>query len=281
MLSYQHGYHAGNFADVHKHVALCLLLDHLNAKPAPYCVIDTHAGRGVYDLAGEQAAKTGEWRQGVGRVMTAGTASDGLALYRAAVAAANGGGALSRYPGSPAIAWGAARPGDRAVLLELHPAELAALKTAARGRPGIQVHRRDAFEGLPALLPPAERRGLVLVDPSYEMKAEYETVPALLARARARWPTGIFAIWYPLLAEARHAALRAALRQAAAGAVLISELAGRPAGRGMHGSGLAVVNPPWRFAERLAAAGDELASLGIPAAGAKHRLAAPAPMPSP
>ncbi len=282
MLSYQHGYHAGGLADVHKHTALALVLRHLLAKPSPFCMIDTHAGAGTYDLASEQAAKTGEWKDGIGRLVAGPKPkSAGLALYLDAIRAFNGPGALVRYPGSPMIALHAARACDRLVAMELHPAEHAALRAALQPFRNAHVHKRDGFVGLPALVPPLERRGLVLIDPSYEMKDDYARVPDVVARALKRWRAGIYMAWYPILPEGRHEILRAGFAAIAATGVpvLEAELLGPPRPRGLIGTGLAVVNPPHRFEDALAEAGAELAARLFSKDAGRHvcnTLAAPA-----
>ncbi len=275
MLSYQHGYHAGGFADVHKHAALCLLLAHLGRKPAPFCMIDSHAGRGLYDLTGEQAGRTGEWQAGIARLIESAPTDESLQPYLDVVAGFNkAGGDLVTYPGSPSIAARMMGAADRLLLIEAHPAEHAALRGVFRRDRRVHIHKRDSFEALPGLIPPAERRGLALIDPSYEIKAEYRSVPVMVGSALRRWPTGIFAIWYPLLPDDRHGPLVAGL-DALARPVLIAELTG-PAGspapgpanspangpairQGLRGTGLAVINPPWRFDESLAAAGAAIA----------------------
>ncbi len=282
MLSYQHGYHAGGLADVHKHAALLLALRHLRAKPSPFCVIDTHAGAGAYDLAGPQAAKTGEWREGIGRLLAGGPArSEGLAAYLAAVRAFAGAGAtgeagLARYPGSPLVALGGMRATDRLIALELHPAEHAALAAALARRRNVHLHRRDGFEGLVALVPPLERRGLVLIDPSYEVKDDYARVPAVVARALRRWRGGIYLAWYPILPEGRHAALLEGFAAIAADGVpvLAAELRGPARLRGLVGSGFAAVNPPHGFDAALAEAGTEMAEHLFARGTGRHDLRA-------
>lgn len=260
MLSYQHGFHAGGFADVHKHTALCLLLDHLLRKPAPFCVIDSHAGRGLYDLTGPQAQKTGEWRQGIGRFGNSVPLNGGLRRYLKIVRGFNGTVGMQVYPGSPMIAARMMRQTDRLILVEGHPAEHDALVREVRGDQRIHVHRRDSFEALPALVPPAERRGLVLIDPSYEIKSEYERLPGIVAAVLRRWANGIVAIWYPILPELRHEPLLAGI-EALPQPSLIAELTGPEPERGLFGTGLVVINPPWQFDENLAAAGTEMATL--------------------
>lgn len=273
MLSYQHGFHAGSFADIHKHTALCLLIDHFLKKPAPFCFIDSHAGRGPYDLTGAQAARTGEWQAGIGRLLEAcpkGPVGPGLARYFDLVRGFNQGGGLKTYPGSPSIAARLMREKDRLVLIEAHPAEHLALRAAFRSDGRVHIHKRDAFESLPALTPPAERRGLVLIDPSYEVKSDYLTVPNVVGTALRRWPTGIFAIWYPLLPDARHRPLVERL-EALACPLLVAELTGPKPERGLVGTGLAVINPPWQFDRRLAEAGTEIAACLFGDAG-RHTL---------
>ncbi len=260
MLSYQHGYHAGGFADVHKHAALCLLFAHLLQKPAPFCFIETHAGRGMYDLTGAQASRTGEWLAGIGMLAGIEPVNDGLRRYLEIVRGFNAAEDVTAYPGSPAIAARMMRQTDRLVLVEAHPAEHAALRAAFRRDARVHIHRRDGFEALPALVPPSERRGLVLIDPSYEVKSEYRTVPEIVGEALRRWSAGIVAIWYPLLPDSRHEPLVAGL-EALARPVLFAELTGPAPERGLVGTGLAVINPPWRFAEAFAAAGAEMAAL--------------------
>jgi 23S rRNA (adenine2030-N6)-methyltransferase len=259
MLSYRHGFHAGHWADVHKHAALTLLLRHLAEKDTPFCVVDPFAGDGVYDLTSAEAQKTGEFRSGIERIWRRTDAPPGVADYLASVRAMNGG-ALTAYPGSPALARTALRGSDALILGELHPTAYAGLRRWAAGDPRIHVHRRDGFELMGALLPPPVRRGLALVDPAYEVKADYETLPAALMRALERWPTGICMVWYPVLAEGRHAAMVAALGRLPARAVLQAEIAPpRSPATGLRVSGLVVINPPWRFDAEVMAAGNWLA----------------------
>ncbi len=272
MLSYRHGFHAGNWADVHKHVAFALLLAHLRAKPKPFTVLDAFAGDGSYDLASVEALKTCEFEAGVARVWRRDDAPASLTPYLGALRAANPENTLRRYPGSPEIARGALRPDDRLVLGELHPTAAASLRRWAGRDPRISLHRRDGFELLGALVPPTPRRGIALVDPSYEVKTEYEAAPRALGAALAKWHGGIFLLWYPVLPEERHAALATALRSLPA-PVLTSELApGTAPARGLQASGLVVVNPPFRFAEALSEAGDWLAGALFPDAPGRHAL---------
>lgn len=236
MLSYQHAYHAGNRADLMKHDALARLLAALTRKPRPITYMETHAGRGLYDLASPEARKTGEAAEGILKAeLEPGPFAEAVARVRARH------GPLA-YPGSPLIARELLREGDRMHLMELHPAEHAALRRALKG-PGVAIHRRDGYEGVLALSPPTPRKGLVLVDPSYEVKPEYEAVPAFVQKLLARWPEATVLVWYPILAESRHERLIAGLH-----ALPFQRHEVRfGATKGMTGSGLIGINLPFGF----------------------------------
>ncbi|MHA6347066.1 23S rRNA (adenine(2030)-N(6))-methyltransferase RlmJ [Roseivivax sp. CAU 1761] len=253
MLSYQHAYHAGNLADVHKHALLAWMLAYLTRKPKPLSYIETHAGRGLYDLEGAAARRTGEAAQGVLR-LGARFAVDHP--YPRALAAARAAHGPAAYPGSPLIAESLLRPGDRLHLAELHPAENAALRDGLRERPdgpGLRIYRQDGFELAQSLVPPDPRRGLLLCDPSWEVKSDYARLPRIFESLNRAWNVGILALWYPILADARHRDMTDALARAFPEA-LSSEVRFPPAreGHGMVGSGLFVVNPPWGLAEEAA-----------------------------
>jgi 23S rRNA (adenine2030-N6)-methyltransferase len=251
MLSYQHGFHAGNFADLHKHSVLVALLESLNRKAKPWSYLETHSGRALYDLSDAQAQKTGEYRDGIARLWQP-PLPEALKPYLAQIARVNAGAALTHYPGSPTIAAGMAREQDVLRLMELHPAEVDALRQVFRDDARVAVHHRDGYEGVGALLPPNPRRGLVLIDPAYEVKDEYAQVVRFLKKAHRRWPTGIYAVWYPLLAANRWQTLVQELKDAALGPLLRSELrvAAEDCG-GMYGSGMLVLNPPWQLDRQL------------------------------
>jgi 23S rRNA (adenine2030-N6)-methyltransferase len=259
-MNYRHAFHAGNFADVLKHAVLARILTHLGDKAAAFRVIDTHAGAGLYDLASEPATRTGEWRDGIGRLIDATLPDDIRALlapYLAAVAAANPGGGLRRYPGSPLIALGLMRPQDRLVACELEPGAAAALAAQLRRDSRARAVKIDGWTALNAYVPPKERRGIVLIDPPYEDKHEFARVAAALAAAQRKWATGIFLLWYPIKDRSGPDRLAAALRRSATAKVapniLRAELAWAPEdapGR-LSSTGLIVVNPPWRLAEEL------------------------------
>lgn len=260
MLGYRHLFHAGNLADVLKHSVLALLVQALARKPAPFFFLDTHAGAGRYDLTAPEAARHAEFRDGIGRLWgRAAAAPPALAPYLESVRALNPGcaGARARlraYPGSPRLVRHLARPGDRLVLCELHPSDQVRLRAEFAGDRQVGVHRRDGYEALKAFLPPPERRGLVLVDPAYERADEWRRVAAGVLTAGRRWPGGVLAAWYPLMAGAQHLGLLAQIAQAGLPEVLVAELGVRPADSpgGLNGSGLVVVNPPWQVDAALA-----------------------------
>ncbi|KAA2285588.1 23S rRNA (adenine(2030)-N(6))-methyltransferase RlmJ [Arenimonas fontis] len=261
-MNYRHGFHAGNHADVLKHLVLLALLDALRGKDAPYFVLDTHAGRGNYPLAAEPAQRTGEAAGGILRLQAA--APDGppaLRRYLEAVAAAQSE-SPGDYPGSPRLVAAALRADDRLAACELQPEEAAALKACLAGDRRCHVHRRDGYAAVKALLPPREGerrigRALVLIDPPYEaQEAEYPKVLKALREGLARMPQAQFAVWYPIK---RRAALAPFLREAArmpVRSLLVAELLVRPddSPLRMNGSGMLLVNPPWRFDERIAPA---------------------------
>jgi 23S rRNA (adenine2030-N6)-methyltransferase len=252
MLSYQHEYHAGNFADVHKHLLLWLVLDALLARPKPFVVLDLFAGAGQYDLDTGAARRSGEWRQGIGRLWPLVGGPPPLRAFLDALRALqrDPAGGLSHYPGSPQWVQSRLRGQDSLIACELHPAAHAALQAGLRGDPRCHVHRRDAREAAKALFPPEPRRGLALLDPAYERSAEYEETATIAAEIRGRWNTGILMIWYPVLAEGRHAALRDRLLATHAGErILFSELRlSQPVrGPGLQGSGVAVLGAPWQL----------------------------------
>ena len=245
MLGYQHVYHAGNRADVHKHAVLAWMLDYLTRKDKPLAYLETHAGRGLYDLTAPEARRTGEAAAGIARAEAQGWFSPDHPYARAlaAVRAQAGPGA---YPGSPAVAAALLRPDDRIWLAERHPAEHAALTAALGGRAGLRIMDGDGLEMARALCPPHPRRGLMLVDPSYEGAADYAAMPGFLAGIHRKWAVGVLVLWYPVLSGAPHAPMVAALARAFP-AGLRHEVAFAPArpGHRMTGSGLFMVNPPW------------------------------------
>ena len=261
MLSYQHHFHAGNLADVHKHAALAWVLDYLTQKDKPLSYIETHAGRGVYDLGSDAALKTGE-------------AAGGIALaeswfakthpYRQRLDETRAGYGARAYPGSPLIAALGLRETDTIHLAELHPQEVALLRAIA-GDWGAHVQQKDGFDMALALTPPTPRRGLMLIDPSYEVKADYDAIPGHIAAIHRKWNVGCLILWYPLLAGRAHVPMLTALATALPDA-LRHEVRFPPVrdGHRMEGSGLFVVNAPYGLETELATLSNHFATLSKP-----------------
>jgi 23S rRNA (adenine2030-N6)-methyltransferase len=278
-MNYRHGFHAGNHADVLKHLVLVALLDALKRKEAPFFVIDSHAGRGRYDLAGGQAGRTGEAKAGIHKVWSAApTQPPALVRFLAAVADAQCGDAAS-YPGSPLLVSRALREQDRFAACELLPDEAAALKSVLAADPRSHVHARDGYAALKALLPPKDgstrfARGLVLIDPPYEAQdEEYPQILAALNDALLRFPQGIFAVWYPIKQRpSLHPFFRKIATLPAKSALAI-ELLVRPddSPLRMNGSGMLLLNPPWQIEKDIEPAMKPLAR-AMGEAGASWRL---------
>jgi 23S rRNA (adenine2030-N6)-methyltransferase len=266
-MNYRHAYHAGNFADVLKHTVLQALIESLQAKPAPFCYIDTHAGSGNYPLEGVEARKTGEHKDGIARLHPAEKVPALLQRWRAGILSGEGNeGGLKFYPGSPLQVARLLRPNDSAQLCELHAEEAARLRHLLHRDPRMHVHQRDGYEALKALLPPKEKRGLVLIDPPYEaQEAEYKTIEQALKTALQRWPTGIYAVWYPIKLRSQVQPFLRGLQRIGARRVLRVELLVHPddSPLRLNGSGMAILNAPWNLddvlREPLRALGDLLA----------------------
>lgn len=258
-MNYQHAFHAGNFADVHKHVVLTLILEYLRAKPAAFRVIDSHAGAGRYDLGGPEAARSGEWQDGVARIIRAteelrgGGAYDLVKIYLDVVGALNAPGILRLYPGSPLIAKARLRPQDRLIACELEPRAASSLKAVMRGDPRVKVLALDGWTAIKANVPPKERRGLVLIDPPFEDSDDFIKLSVALGEAHRKWPTGIYMLWYPIKQREPADALARRLRRLALPKTLRCELTLGPpsADVGLVGSGLIVVNPPYSLERDL------------------------------
>jgi 23S rRNA (adenine2030-N6)-methyltransferase len=265
-MNYRHAFHAGNFADVLKHIVLSRIVVHLRAKPAAFRVIDTHAGAGLYDLAGEEANRTGEFRNGIERLINASVdakARQLLSPYLDAVAAHNPSGRLTVYPGSPALVRSWLRVQDRLIACELEPKGAAALAQTLRGDHRAKAVTIDGWTALAAYVPPKERRGLVIVDPPYEQPNEFTRLFEGLQAAHRKWPTGIYLLWYPIKDRQEPDAL--ARRLARSGMEKIARIELDPARpkeqSGLRGSGLIVVNPPWTLEGELAVLLPVLASV--------------------
>ncbi|HEX3809842.1 MAG TPA: 23S rRNA (adenine(2030)-N(6))-methyltransferase RlmJ [Rhizomicrobium sp.] len=252
-MNYRHAYHAGNFADVLKHAALVALIAHLRQKEKGFAVVDTHAGRGLYDLGGEETAKTGEAEQGVARIECAANALKNLKIYLDIATADR-----ALYPGSPLIAAKLLRPQDRLVAIEKHPEEFKALASVLKSFPNAQAVEADGYARLPKLLPPAERRGLVLIDPPYERADEFVEAARALIGAYRRFSTGIYTLWYPLKDAPALAASTGEILNAGIRKVLRVEMnVGRKdaASERLSAAGLLIVNPPFGFDEEMKEAG--------------------------
>ncbi len=263
MLSYRHAYHAGNSADVLKHLVLMLCLEHMNAKDKPYLVVDTHAGAGMYALDAEQATKTGEFVDGIGRLWSRPDLPAPLLQYLALIRELNSGARLRRYPGSPWIAERLMRDSDHLRLCELHSTDFALLRREFKeDKRRVSVDQADGFEVLKAALPPPSRRGLVLIDPSYEIKSDYLKVATAIKDAQKRFATGTYLVWHPLLPSLDANQLPERLKKSGAEHwlhVTLSVRAPATKGHGMHGSGMFVINPPWTLEAALNECGPVLA----------------------
>jgi 23S rRNA (adenine2030-N6)-methyltransferase len=257
-MNYRHAYHAGNFADVHKHIALVAVLLHLRKKEKPFAVIDTHAGAGLYDLASTEALKTAEAAEGIGNLRSYAARTQALQRY---LEIANAFGP-ERYPGSPLITAKLLRPQDRLIAIEKHPEELEALRESLGSFQNALAAPGNGYKRLGSLLPPPERRGLVLIDPPYEAPEEMEHVAHTFARAYRRFSMGIFLLWYPLKVSARLAALAGEIRSAGPVRLLSLRIdVGSGVGKspdGLSAAGLLVVNPPYGFDTEMEAAGTEI-----------------------
>lgn len=258
-MNYRHIYHAGNFADVVKHATLALIIEHLKLKSAPFRIIDTHAGIGRYELTAIEAEKTGEWRDGIGRLLREplpAEIAELMAPYLAAVTAENPGwrpGAdLAVYPGSPVIARNMLRSGDALVVNELHPEDYTTLaRTMARDKQ-TKVMNQDGWTALKALLPPKERRGVILIDPPFEQPGELARLTAALTDAVRRFATGTFVLWYPIKDQRPVFAFRREMVERGFEKLLSVELLVKPTNTdGLAGCGLAILNPPYGLKEKL------------------------------
>jgi 23S rRNA (adenine2030-N6)-methyltransferase len=266
-MNYRHAYHAGNFADVLKHAVLALVIDYLKRKPAPFRIVDTHAGSGRYALDSEAAARTAEWEGGIGRLLGAAASplsarvASLLAPYLDAVRAENGGEGLRVYPGSPLIARRLMRAGDVLIANELHPEEHALLKAAIGRDRRVKVLQLDGWLALKAQLPPRERRGIVLIDPPFERDGELQRMADGIAEGLSRFATGICIAWYPIKDPRPVAAFhRAVAGRAGADLLCVELLLRRPLDHGrLNGCGLIVANPPHTLQTDLAAVLPEIA----------------------
>lgn len=261
MLSYRHAFHAGNHADVLKHLTQVLILQSLSRKDKPFFYLDTHAGAGLYDLRSESAEKTAEYVDGIAKILNKPSPPEVAKSYITLIRQMNKDAALRHYPGSPWVAQCLLRKQDRAELFELHPSDSRILRNnmvEARKdvRRRINVHQDNGFHQLRAALPPIEKRGLILIDPPYEVKSDYETVVQAVKDGYKRFATGIYAVWYPVVQRKRIDLLEQQFKDSGMKNVLLIEMnvCADSDEFGMTGSGMIVVNPPWQLVDDLKSA---------------------------
>ena len=280
-MNYRHAFHAGNFADVLKHVVLARILVHLREKPSAFRVIDTHAGAGRFDLRGPEASRTGEWKNGIARVQAAAPPAGVavlLAPYLEAVAACNPAHdssfelAAYDYPGSPLFALYLMRPQDRLIACEIEPSVADMLRHNVGGDERAKVIAIDGYGALNAFVPPKERRGLVLVDPPFERPDEFALLLGATVKAWRKWPTGIYMLWYPRKDRRRVAAFSRELAGVVTRKVLRVELDTAAGGDGLTAAGLFIINPPWRLADELTILLDWLTPILAQGANSVYRL---------
>lgn len=276
-MNYRHAYHAGNFADVVKHAVLALVIEHMKQKPAPFRIVDTHAGIGAYDLGSIEAEKTGEWREGIGRVMAADFSEEArgaLAPYLDVVRRLNRDGSLTRYPGSPLLARELMRGEDRLVVNELHPEDLLLLKRLFAHDSQVKVMALDAWTAVKALLPPPERRGVVLIDPAFEQEGELDRLVEALQEGVRRFAGGTYLLWYPIkelrpVAAFRRKIAALGLPKATAFELTIRDTQDETL---LNGAGLMVVNAPFTLAATLEVLLPELARVLAQGKGGGYRI---------
>jgi 23S rRNA (adenine2030-N6)-methyltransferase len=268
-MNYRHAYHAGNFADVMKHAILALVIAALKRKDTPFFALDTHAGIGAYDLEAPQSGKTGEYLNGIARVLDASDSPVGLEPFLAVVRSWNSGGILRRYPGSPELMRGLMRPQDRMALVELHPEDVETLRARFHGDRRVGIHHLDGYTAAKGLLPPPEKRGLVLMDPPFEVKNEFERLLAALRRVRKLWLTGITLAWYPIKGREAVDMFLSEVASHGGPQTIAAELLLRPAVDPfkLNGSGMLVINPPWQLRETLEEILPWLAAVVAPESG--------------
>jgi 23S rRNA (adenine2030-N6)-methyltransferase len=252
MLSYRHAFHAGNHADVLKHYVFSLVLDYFNQKPKPYWVVDTHAGAGMYALGGEFAQKNAEFENGIARLLAANNLPESLTNFVMMIKIFNQNNKLNFYPGSPKIAESFLRKDDKLRLFELHPSDFKLLNENFKGRQS-KIEMQDGFSGIKACLPPPTKRAVVLIDPPYELKEDYQRVVDCIADSLKRFATGTYIVWYPLLQRPEPVQMIDELLALNTDFLHVSMNIHAPSdeGFGMHGSGLFIINPPYTLPKIL------------------------------
>ena len=254
MLSYRHSFHAGNHADVLKHIVLMLIIESLQQKDKGFYYLDTHSGAGRYRLFSPEAEKTAEYMEGIGRLWQRDDLPEEVDRYVKLIRKLNyGGKELRYYAGSPLLAANLLRPQDRALMMELHPSEFPLLRNNFKEFENVTVKIGDGFQQVKATLPPKERRGLVLIDPPYELKEDYDLVVKAIEEGYKRFATGVYAIWYPVVLRQQTKRIVKGLEATGIRKILQIELAVRPDSdqRGMTASGMIVVNPPWTLEQQM------------------------------
>lgn len=254
MLSYRHSFHAGNHADVLKHIVLMLIIESLQQKEKGFYYLDTHAGAGLYRLFSQEAEKTAEYAEGIGRLWQRDDLPTEVDRYVKLIRKLNyGGKALRYYAGSPLLAANLLRPQDRALMMELHPSDFPLLRNNFKAFENVIVKIGDGFQQVKATLPPKERRGLVLIDPPYELKEDYDLVVKSIEEGYKRFATGVYAIWYPVVLRQQTKRMIKGLDATGIRKILQIELAVRPDSdqRGMTASGMIVINPPWTLEKQM------------------------------
>ena len=277
MLSYRHAFHAGNFADVHKHIVLSLLVESLLLKDAPFCYLDSHAATGRYDLHSAEAQKNAEYRQGILRLWRQDSVPDVVRPYLSAVQTLNNPEIVTEpryYPGSPRIVRHFLRPQDRMILTELHPADFQRLQQEFAADRQVAVHRLDGYQGLKAFLPPQERRGLVLIDPAFERRDEIAHMISALQNACKRWAQGVYALWFPITNRSTLNEFYQKLQKTGIRKILSCELCIRPplTARHLNGSLMVIINPPWQTDIKLRAIQPWLATILADNGQASHSV---------
>jgi len=254
MLSYRHSFHAGNHADVLKHTVQSLIIEALKEKEKPFLYLDTHAGAGRYQLSSAHAERTGEYLEGISRIWDQESLPAELEPYIGAVKALNRAGQLRYYPGSPLIARHLLREQDSMQLTELHSSDFPLLRSEFQKDPRARVERADGYLQLKSKLPPVSRRGLILIDPPYEMKTDYQAVVTGITEGYKRFATGTYALWYPVVLRQQIKRMLRDLEETGIRRILQIELAVRPDSdqRGMTASGMIVINPPWKLEQQMA-----------------------------
>jgi 23S rRNA (adenine2030-N6)-methyltransferase len=276
MLSYRHSFHAGNFADVLKHIILIHSLDYLRKKDKPFCCIDTHAGPGKYELDSDYALKNREFDNGIAKLWRRNDLPECVARYVSLIKGFNGPDKLTRYPGSPLIAKQLLRDKDRLCLFELHNTEIKVLSAVAAKDKRINVFHADGLKASLKLLPPFERRGLVLIDPSYEIKSDYRQVVETLIAMHKRFAIGTYALWYPVVDRKRNQELEQAIQASGIRNVHLFELGIHADSKehGMTASGMIVINPPWTLVAEMTLVLPWLADILATDGGGLYRIEA-------